>query len=53
MADVQKFDISEGNIFVKQLQEESDRGAALVGVAYLDELLTRLFRSRMLLSKTG
>jgi len=27
MADVQKFDISEGNIFVKQLQEESDESS--------------------------
>jgi len=34
-----------------ELNKESDRGAVLVGVAYLDELLTRLFRKKMLLSK--
>lgn len=55
MADSQEFDVSElkafadeANVFMKQLMEESDRGAALVGVAYLDELLVRLFKARML-----
>ena len=41
----------EANVAIKQLMEESDRGAVLVGVAYLDDLLLRLFK-RMLLDKT-
>ena len=41
----------EANAFMTQLQAESDRGAALVGTAYLDELLKRLFEARMLADK--
>ncbi len=41
----------EVNRMTNELNKESDRGAVLVGVAYLDELLIRLFRKRMLLSK--
>jgi DNA-binding MltR family transcriptional regulator len=41
----------EANTFTKQLMEESDRGAALVGLAYLDELLKRLCEAKMLASK--
>jgi DNA-binding MltR family transcriptional regulator len=41
----------EVNAMTVELNKESDRGAVLVGVAYLDELLTRLFRKKMLLSK--
>ena len=40
----------EANVFMKQFMEESDRGAALVGVAYLNELLTQLFKAKMLLT---
>ncbi len=40
----------EANVFMKQFMEESDRGAALVGAAYLDELLTQLFKAKMLLT---
>jgi len=43
---------AEAHIFMKQLLEESDRGAAVVGVAFLDELLGRLLKSRMLDGKT-
>lgn len=60
MPDSQEFDISdlkvfadEANVFMKQLMEESDRGAALVGVAYLDELLARLFRAQTLTEKVS
>jgi len=41
----------EANIFMKQLMEESGRGAALVGLAYLDESLKRLFEAKMLSGK--
>jgi len=34
--------------FIKNLMAESDRGAALVGLAYLDALLGRLFEAKML-----
>jgi hypothetical protein len=60
MSDPQEFDLSdvqasadEANAFMNQLVGESDRGAALVGIAYLDELLARLFRARMLTEKTS
>src|SRR5437660_221811 len=33
----------DGIAFGKQLEQESDRGAALTGLAFLDELLKRLF----------
>jgi DNA-binding MltR family transcriptional regulator len=40
-------DMSEDvSIFIKQLNEETDRGAALVGLAYLDELLWQLFKAK-------
>jgi DNA-binding MltR family transcriptional regulator len=58
MVEAQDFDLSdlkafadEANAFQKQLMEESDRGAALVGAAYLDEMLIRLFRVKMRLTK--
>jgi DNA-binding MltR family transcriptional regulator len=38
----------EGMAFGEQLEQESDRGAALVGLAFLDELLKRLFEAKML-----
>ena len=38
-------------IVFKELNEESDRGAALLGVAYLDEQLKQLFRAKMLNEK--
>lgn len=38
----------EGIAFGEQLEQESDRGAALVGLAFLDELLKRLFEAKML-----
>ena len=41
----------EANVFLKQLMKESDRGAALVGFAYVDTLLTRLFKAKMLPEK--
>jgi len=54
MQDAQSFDVSkmkafadEANVFSKQLMGESDRGAALVGAAYLDELLARLFKAKL------
>lgn len=40
--------VDEANDFTKELREETDRGAALVGLAYLEELLARLLRARML-----
>jgi len=38
----------EGNVFGEQLEQESDRGAALVGLAFLDAMLKRLFEAKML-----
>ena len=38
----------EANVFQEQVLGESDRGAALIGYAYLEELLKRLFESKML-----
>jgi DNA-binding MltR family transcriptional regulator len=40
----------EGIAFGEQLEQESDRGAALVGLAFLDELLKRLFEAKMMLA---
>lgn len=40
--------ISHTNTFLKQLRSESDRGAALIGMAYLDNLLEKLVRARMI-----
>jgi hypothetical protein len=37
----------DGIAFGDQLEQESDRGAALVGLAFLDELLKRLFEAKM------
>jgi DNA-binding MltR family transcriptional regulator len=37
----------EGLAFGKGLAEESDRGAALLGMAFLDELLKRLFEAKL------
>jgi DNA-binding MltR family transcriptional regulator len=58
MEDVHNFDrvkvqafVEEGNVAIKELMKESDRGAVLVGVAYLDELLVRLFKEKMLLTQ--
>jgi hypothetical protein len=60
MPDSQEFDVSdvqafadEANAFIKQLVGESDRGAALVGIAYLDDLLAGLFRAHMLTKKVS
>jgi hypothetical protein len=39
--------LREGVAFGEQLEKESDRGAALVGLAFLDELLKRLFEAKM------
>src|SRR5580658_2756431 len=41
----------EANAALQELAKESDRGAVLVGVAYLDELLVRLFKAKMILTK--
>jgi DNA-binding MltR family transcriptional regulator len=41
----------EGISLGKQLESESDRGAALVGLAFLDELLKRLFEAKMHVGK--
>jgi hypothetical protein len=38
----------EGIAFGEQLEQESDRGAALVGLAFLDVMLKRLFEAKML-----
>src|SRR5579859_4286121 len=38
----------EANLFTENLVGESDRGAALVALAYLDELLARLLKANML-----
>lgn len=43
--------VDEANIAISQLMKESDRGAVLVGVAYLDDLLIRLFKARMRLTE--
>jgi DNA-binding MltR family transcriptional regulator len=40
------------NIAINQLMKESNRGAVLVGVAYLDDLLIRLFKARLRLTET-
>ena len=40
--------LREGNTFGEQLEQESDRGAALVGLAFLDVMLKRLFEAKML-----
>jgi DNA-binding MltR family transcriptional regulator len=45
--------VDEANVINQQLRDETDRGAALVGVAFLDELLGRLLKSRMLDGKTS
>jgi hypothetical protein len=37
----------DGTAFGEQLEQECDRGAALVGLAFLDELLNRLFEAKM------
>ncbi|SPR97363.1 MltR family transcriptional regulator [Cupriavidus taiwanensis] len=39
--------------FRRLLSEESDRGCALVGAAYLDEEITKLLRSRMVENKSN
>jgi len=44
--------VHEANVAISQLMKESDRGAVLVGVAYLDDLLIRLFKAKMRLTKT-
>jgi DNA-binding MltR family transcriptional regulator len=51
LSDMRRF-MDEANVIHEQLKEETDRGAALVGVAFLDELLERLLKSRMLEGKT-
>jgi DNA-binding MltR family transcriptional regulator len=38
----------EGIAFGKELWQETDRGAALVGLAFIDEMLKRLFEAKML-----
>jgi DNA-binding MltR family transcriptional regulator len=40
--------ISHTNTVLEQLRSESDRGAALIGMAYLDNLLEKLVRARMI-----
>jgi DNA-binding MltR family transcriptional regulator len=40
--------LREGNTFGDELEQESDRGAALVGLAFLDMMLKRLFEAKML-----
>jgi DNA-binding MltR family transcriptional regulator len=47
LSKMKKF-VEEANILTKELLEESDRGAALVGGVYLDELMKRLFEAKML-----
>src|SRR5260370_4867992 len=41
-------DVGQANAVLEQLRSESDRGAALVGLAYLDELLEKLVQARMI-----
>ena len=43
--------LDEANIFLEQLSSESDRGAVLAGVSYIEELLLRLFQAKLLLTK--
>src|SRR4051812_32796495 len=43
--------LAENNIFLEQLRTESDRGAVLAGVSYIEELLLRLFMAKLLLTK--
>ncbi len=47
LSNIKEF-VHEANNFTKELREETDRGTALVGLAYLEELLARLVRARML-----
>lgn len=42
----------DGIAFGEQLEQESDRGAGLVGLAFLDELLKRLFEAKMRAGRT-
>lgn len=46
------FDIASANVLLEELRGESDRGAALIGAAYLDFLMESLFESRMNQAKT-
>lgn len=39
--------VTDSNAVIRELRTESDRGAALVGAAYLDQLLKDLSRARM------
>lgn len=47
------FDLDRANAFMKELQKESDRGAALVGNDYLDHLMKKFLEARMNQGKTG
>jgi mannitol operon repressor len=46
-------DVDYVSAFLKEFQEESDRGAALVGAALLDARLVRLLLSHMLPGKVA
>jgi len=43
--------IDEANAFLEQINTESDRGAVLASVSYIEELLSRLMKAKMLLTK--
>lgn len=43
--------VDRAKIFLEQFSSESDRGAALIALAYLDDLLEELIRKRMLNEK--
>jgi hypothetical protein len=50
--DLKRF-AQETDAFVEELKNESDRGAALIGAAFFDELLKQLFENRMVQPQTG
>jgi hypothetical protein len=47
MASSHGFNIEQANAFMAELQSESDRGAALIGCDYLDNLMKALIEAKM------
>jgi DNA-binding MltR family transcriptional regulator len=43
----EKLDVGEANAFLQELLRESDRGRALVGCAFLDDMVEKLCRAKM------
>ncbi|HEV2382975.1 MAG TPA: MltR family transcriptional regulator [Terriglobia bacterium] len=43
-----RFDLAEANAWAKELFNESDRGAVLIGSAYLEQMVERLLRAKMI-----